>query len=182
MFVDRMPKLTAFVTEIKRWLKETQRLLLVHLESRGIVLEAQLSSPFLSLFSNQIPNQEALKVLDRFVHFGQSSLLAIVKYVFITQKNKILQTWDQFTLQVYLSKQVYLDALVEGKFFPPVEPTNKQNVLTQTTVLGRRSQQLIGNLQGNASASVLINQEEHIETSVRTTIGTSLPNQNKLLN
>ena len=40
MFVDRMPKLTAFVTEIKRWLKETQRLLLVHLESRGIVLEA----------------------------------------------------------------------------------------------------------------------------------------------
>ena len=70
MFVDRMPKLTAFVTEIKRWLKETQRLLLVHLESRGIVLEAQLSSPFLSLFSNQIPNHEALKVLDRFIHFG----------------------------------------------------------------------------------------------------------------
>ena len=52
MFVDKMPKLTAFVSEIKRWLKETQRLLLVHLESRGIVLEAQLSSPFLSLFSN----------------------------------------------------------------------------------------------------------------------------------
>ena len=56
MFIDRMPKLTAFVSEIKRWLKETQRLMLVHLESRGIVLEAQLSSPFLSLFSNQIPN------------------------------------------------------------------------------------------------------------------------------
>ena len=85
MFVDRMPKLKAFVAEIKRWLRTTQRLLLVHLEAQQIVLEAQLSSPFLSLFSNQIPNEEALKVLDRFIHFGQSSLIAIVKHVFITQ-------------------------------------------------------------------------------------------------
>lgn len=34
MFVDRMPKLKAFVAEIKRWLRTTQRLLLVHLEAQ----------------------------------------------------------------------------------------------------------------------------------------------------
>ena len=33
MFVDRMPKLKAFVAEVKRWLRTTQRLLLVHLEA-----------------------------------------------------------------------------------------------------------------------------------------------------
>ena len=59
--------------------------ILAEAERQQIVLEAQLSSPFLSLFSNQIPNEEALKVLDRFIHFGQSSLIAIVKHVFITQ-------------------------------------------------------------------------------------------------
>ena len=51
-----MRKLGAFVKEIKRWLFETKRLLFVHFESRKIVLEALLSNPFLSLFSNVIPN------------------------------------------------------------------------------------------------------------------------------
>ena len=34
MFVDKMPKLKAFVAEIKRWLRTKQRLLLVHLEAQ----------------------------------------------------------------------------------------------------------------------------------------------------
>ena len=65
-----MRKLNVFIAEIKRWLLGNQRLLGIHLESRKILLEAQLSSPFLSLFSNLIPVKEALFVLDRFIHFG----------------------------------------------------------------------------------------------------------------
>ena len=70
VYTDGMRKLNALVVEIKRWLQETKRLLYSHFESRKIVLEALLSSPFLSLFANVIPNQHALKVLDRFAHFG----------------------------------------------------------------------------------------------------------------
>ena len=58
------------VKEIKVWLLETNRLLAIHLEANKIVMEALLSSPFLVLFSNTIPVYEALRVLDRFVHFG----------------------------------------------------------------------------------------------------------------
>ena len=70
LYTDGMKKLNAFVKDIKMWLFETKRLLYIHFESRYIVLEALLSNPFLSLFSNVIPNEDALKVLDRFIHFG----------------------------------------------------------------------------------------------------------------
>ena len=70
LYTDGMKKLNAFVKDIKDWLIDTKRHLYIHFESRHIVLEALLSNPFLSLFSNQIPNEQALMVLDRFVHFG----------------------------------------------------------------------------------------------------------------
>lgn len=75
VYTDGMRKLNVFVKEIRYWLQENKRMLYVHFESRKIVLEALLSNPFLSLFSNVIPNQHSLKVLDRFIHFGQKSLL-----------------------------------------------------------------------------------------------------------
>lgn len=57
VYTDGMRKLNAFVKEIKQWLFVTKRLLFIHFESRNIVLEALLSNPFLSLFSNVIPNE-----------------------------------------------------------------------------------------------------------------------------
>ena len=85
VFTDQMPKLNAFIKDIKKWLQETKRILYIHFQSRQIVLEALLSSPFLSLFSNLIPNQHALKVLDRFIHFGQKAMIDIVKNILKNQ-------------------------------------------------------------------------------------------------
>ena len=73
-----------FIENINEWLIETKRLLYIHFESRNITLEASLSNPFLSLFSNVFPSQHVLKVLDRFVHFGQQSLVKIIKNVLKT--------------------------------------------------------------------------------------------------
>ena len=98
VYTDGMKKLNAFVKDIKRWLLETKRNLYIHFESKNIVLEALLSNPFLSLFSNVIPNQHALKVLDRFVHFGQKAPLAIVKNILKAQQDKLLRIQDQFEL------------------------------------------------------------------------------------
>ena len=117
-----MRKLQAFVEEIKSWLCDTKRLLYIHFESRKIVLEALLTNPFLSLFSNVLPNHQALKVLDRFVYFGQNALLDIIKHVFKTQQDKLFQIGDQFELQKYLSRQIYLDAIEEDGFFPEILP------------------------------------------------------------
>jgi len=70
LYTDRMRKLNAFVEDVKEWLVDTKRMLFIHFESRKITLEACLSNPFLSLFSNVIPSKHVLKVLDRFIHFG----------------------------------------------------------------------------------------------------------------
>ena len=70
----------------------------IHFESRRIVLEALLSNPFLSLFSNVIPNEHALHVLDRFIHFGQRAILQIVKNIITKQQDKLLRITDQFDL------------------------------------------------------------------------------------
>lgn len=93
-----MRKLNVFVKEIKYWLQENKRMLFVHFESRRIVLEALLSNPFLSLFANVIPNRHSLKVLDRFIHFGQRSLLQIVKNILSKQQDKLIRISDQFEL------------------------------------------------------------------------------------
>jgi len=57
LYTDGMRKLNAFVQEIKDWLISTKRILYIHFESRCVVIEALLSNPFLSLFSNVIPNK-----------------------------------------------------------------------------------------------------------------------------
>lgn len=89
-----MRKLNAFVEDIKEWLIDTKRMLYIHFESRKITLEACLSNPFLSLFSNVIEGPHVLKVLDRFIHFGQNSLVQIVKNILKTQMDKMLHTKD----------------------------------------------------------------------------------------
>ena len=61
-------------------------------------MEALLSSPFMVLFSNSIPSEQALKVLDRFVHYGQRTLIAIVKHVFTAMKVNLLRLRDTFEL------------------------------------------------------------------------------------
>ena len=50
------------------------------------------------LFSNTIPSDQALKVLDRFVHYGQRTLIAIVKNVFANMKVNLLRLRDTFEL------------------------------------------------------------------------------------
>ena len=88
------------------------------MEAQKICMEALLSSPFMVLFSNTISCNHALKVLDRFVHYGQRSLIAIVKNVFTKMKDKVLRMRDPFELNQYMSKQMYIDAINENKFFP----------------------------------------------------------------
>ena len=70
----------------------------VHLDACGIILEAQLSSPFMGLFVNMLPPVHSLRILDRFVYHGEQALLDIIKAVFIGQKTKILNTKEPFEL------------------------------------------------------------------------------------
>lgn len=54
------------------------------MDACGIILEAQLSSPFMGLFANMLPMEYSIQILDRFVYYGERALLEIIKNVFIT--------------------------------------------------------------------------------------------------
>lgn len=79
-------------------------MLAVHLDSFGVTLEAQLSSPIMGLFANLVPLDISMRVLDRFVLFGEDGVLDIVKASFESQKPKILKLRDPFELQMYLTR------------------------------------------------------------------------------
>ena len=113
-----MRKLGAFVQEIKRWMCQNRFVLYTHFESKNVALEALLANPFLTLFSNVIPMEPALKVLDRFIHFGQKILLEMTKSILKNQEGRLLQLCDDFELQHYLCRQVFLDAIDDLSFFP----------------------------------------------------------------
>lgn len=57
LYTDGMKKLNALIKDLKDWLFSTKRILYIHLMSRNVVIEAVLSNPLLSIFSNVIPNQ-----------------------------------------------------------------------------------------------------------------------------
>ena len=54
----------------------------MHLDYCGVILEAQLSSPFMGIFANLIDLDQSLRVLDRFLYFGESGIVEIVKQAF----------------------------------------------------------------------------------------------------
>lgn len=68
--------------EVKLWLNKKHKATAKHLDSCGVTLEAQLSSPFMGLFSNLVPLETSLKVLDRFILHGANGVLDIVKSSF----------------------------------------------------------------------------------------------------
>ena len=45
-------------------------------------------------------------------------------------------------MQIYISKDMFLDAIEEGKFFPKIESAQKLNKLRQTVDLGHQKRQL----------------------------------------
>ena len=53
------------------------------MEEAGVILEAQLSSPIMGLFANLVPLRTSLRLLDRFIMFGEKGVLSIVKKAFL---------------------------------------------------------------------------------------------------
>jgi hypothetical protein len=61
---------------------QEQKILAVHLDSCGVTLEAQLSSPIMGLFANLVSLESSIRVLDRFVMFGEQGVMEIIKSSF----------------------------------------------------------------------------------------------------
>jgi len=107
IYEDELPKLHTYMEEMRAWLKKDHRKLLIHLDNHGIYLEPLLSSCFLALFANVIDLKSALRVLDRFVLKGGSTIMQITKYIFSSKAKIIMELDDPFELQKQLTIAIY---------------------------------------------------------------------------
>lgn len=82
VYKDQLIMLINLTKKIKAWLLHEHKVLAVHLDSCGVTLEAQLSSPIMGLFANLVPLDVSLRVLDRFILFGEDGILDIIKASF----------------------------------------------------------------------------------------------------
>ncbi len=98
IYLDGLVKLFDLSSQIKKWLKSREKIIAVHMDCHGILLEAQLASPFMVLFANLLPLPLSLRILDRFLYFGEEALVNIVKEVYTTNKMKIIQIKESFEL------------------------------------------------------------------------------------
>lgn len=98
IYLDGLVKLFDLSSQIKKWLKSREKIIAVHMDGHGILLEAQLASPFMGLFANLLPLPLSLRILDRFLYFGEEALVNIVKEVYTTNKMKIIQIKESFEL------------------------------------------------------------------------------------
>lgn len=117
-YKDQLIEIVNLTAKFQKWLRKNDSKLADHLEERGVILEAQLSSPFMGLFANLVDLESALHVLDRFIFYGEQGILDVVQSSFVSQRNEILKMDDPFELQMYLTRQIYRDAIEKGTFLP----------------------------------------------------------------
>ena len=86
IYADKMALLIELTQKVKKWLVRHQKAIAVHLDACEVILEAQLSSPFMGFFANIVNLDMSLRVLDRFLWSGSRALMQIVKRSFSAQK------------------------------------------------------------------------------------------------
>lgn len=64
----------------------------------------------MALYANLVPLSICLQFLDRFIMFGEKGVLSVLQRVFKDRKKVLLGMSDPFELQIYLTKQMYVDA------------------------------------------------------------------------
>lgn len=103
-YKDQLIEIVNLTAKFNQWLRKSDSKLAEHLEAQGVILEAQLSSPFMGIFANLVDLESALLVLDRFILQGETGVLDVVKSSFESQREKIMKCDDPFELQMYLTR------------------------------------------------------------------------------
>lgn len=83
-----------------------------------------LAGPFMAFFANIIDKETSLQVLDRVMLEKSKALEEIIKHVFSGMKEEIMKLKSE-KLHPYMVKQLYVDAVREGKFFPLIKTSGK---------------------------------------------------------
>ena len=129
---ENTPKLFEFTKQLREFVKNDlpPRLNRV-LNEHNVVLESLLASPLLTIFSNLIPVDHALRVLERFMlgklwilltfcTDGEKTIMDVMKHLLRRHEAEIsnMDCWD---IQVFLGRKIYENAIEDNSFFPPIK-------------------------------------------------------------
>ena len=129
MFLIETPKLYQVTDKIKEFIEGNTPKLAQTIKKHDIYLESLFASAFMTLFSNLIPLNYSLRILDRFILCkflyrlmlyldGEKGIMDIIKHI-LRMKEDYLASLDCWEFQVYLSKKIYEQCIEEENFFPP---------------------------------------------------------------
>ena len=114
-----MPKLFDLTEELRLWfMEEHYDLWSGVFEKHSVLFEAIFASPFLAMFGNLIDLQDAMWCLDRLIFGGQDCLLDIIKNVFASKKQQLMDEQSVDEIYLLLTRKIYQQAVNEGCFFP----------------------------------------------------------------
>jgi len=82
LYTNETPKLFELTNEIDTFIQKELPNLHQTLKHHNVILESLFASPFFTLFSNLIPLNQALVVLDNFILDGQKIMIDIMKHLF----------------------------------------------------------------------------------------------------
>ena len=97
-YTDDTPKLFEMSKLIKKYLDKNASKVKKHLKKRKILLEPLIAGAFITLFSNLIDVDSAIKVMERFMLIGESYILDTINLVIIKNQGEILKQNDEFML------------------------------------------------------------------------------------
>jgi hypothetical protein len=82
----------------------------------------------MALFANIVPTEQAFRILDRFLFFGEDAITEIVCNSILQQQEKLVSHKCPFELQSYLTRDIYLDTINEANFYPEIGSILKRKV------------------------------------------------------
>ena len=97
LYLLQTPKLFELTSKVRNIIVAEMPGVNALLIRHNVILESLFASPFLTLFSNLIPIDQALRVLDSFILHGEPVIIEIMKHL-LKRKEKEIEIMDCWEL------------------------------------------------------------------------------------
>jgi hypothetical protein len=78
------------------------------------MLTPGLASGFMSLFTNCLPLEASLRVMDYFMLQKTEAIVSLAKQILKAQRKEIMEISENYQTQAYMVKTVYREALAKN--------------------------------------------------------------------
>ena len=96
MYADNFPLLFQVTEAVEQHLAEKDEQLLGHLHEQGVMMTPCFASGFMSLFTNCLPLDASLRVMDYFMLHKTEAIVSLAKQILKAQRSEILAMTENY--------------------------------------------------------------------------------------